>query len=205
MTNLRQLTYYCHRGTSLIRGWLLSCYLRYIHSVKVGKNLVCYGWPRSVLNLGTIEIGDKVSIGRSVLFATGKNGRIHIGDDSTIGDYCTMHAEQTVELGSNCLVAEFVSIRDFDHGFSDPVIIMQKQPMTAASVYIGSNVWLARGVAVLKGATIESQVVIGANAVVPGKTYASGSVAVGIPAKTIKTIAPVAGRETSNLKSHIAI
>jgi acetyltransferase-like isoleucine patch superfamily enzyme len=54
-------------------------------------------------------------------------------------------------------------------------------------VTIGSDAWLGAKVTVLRGATIGDGAVVGANAVVRGLVPAR-SVAVGIPARVVRTL-----------------
>jgi maltose O-acetyltransferase len=57
----------------------------------------------------------------------------------------------------------------------------------AQPITIGDNVWLGGGVIVLPGVTIGADAVVGAGAVVT-KDLAPGSVAVGNPARVIRTV-----------------
>ena len=82
------------------------------------------------------------------------------------------------------LIGEFCSIRDSDHGIGASQLIRQ-QPMETRPLFIGNDVWIGRGVAVLKGTEfIGDGAVIGANAVVKS-AVPENTIAVGIPAKKI--------------------
>ena len=59
----------------------------------------------------------------------------------------------------------------------------------AAPITIGDNVWLGGGAIVLAGVTIDADTVVGAGAVVT-KDLPAGVVAVGSPARVIRTISP---------------
>lgn len=55
------------------------------------------------------------------------------------------------------------------------------------SVIIGNNVWIGEGVAVLPGAKIGNNSIIGSNAVVIGD-IPSNCIAVGVPAKIVRNL-----------------
>lgn len=57
----------------------------------------------------------------------------------------------------------------------------------AKDVTIGNHVWIGHSVTILKGTIIENDAIIGANSIIPGKHIASGCIAVGNPAKVIKS------------------
>ena len=63
---------------------------------------------------------------------------------------------------------------------------IKDQPIIPMPTKIGNDVWLASKVSVLGGATVGDHSVIGAGAVVRGD-IPPRSVAVGVPAKVIKT------------------
>ncbi len=65
-----------------------------------------------------------------------------------------------------------------------PGRLTRSTPMSGAPIVLGNNVWLGRGVAVLKGTNIGNHVVVGANAVVT-RSLPDSSVAMGIPARVL--------------------
>lgn len=135
---------------------------------------------------GTARLGHGVSIDR---FAdiTVKNGRLEIGSNSYIGQHSVICARQAITIGSDCLIAEHVTIRDQDHRFG-PGLITARAGFNSAPVMIGNNVWIGAKATVTKGVTIGDNAVIGANSVV-NRDIPSNSVAVGIPARVIRRIA----------------
>ena len=113
-------------------------------------------------------------------------GILEIGDRTIFGHHCTLGVVDSLVIGPDCLIAEMVAIRDHDHRFDGPLDVpIREQGMVCAPVRIGSNVWLAGKVAVLKGVTIGDNAVVGANAVVT-KDIPTGAVAVGVPARVIR-------------------
>lgn len=114
---------------------------------------------------GFIELADRVQIGGSSL-VTGQGG---------------------VRIGEVALLAPRVSITANQHTFDDVELPIRDQPEKSAGISIGRNGWIGVGAAILDGVTIGDHVVVGANAVVT-KDLPSYCVAVGVPAKVLRTI-----------------
>jgi acetyltransferase-like isoleucine patch superfamily enzyme len=87
------------------------------------------------------------------------------------------------------MIGELVSIRDFDHVIDQSEIPMRTQGFVGAPVVVEDDVWIGRGVAILKGVRIGRGAVIGANAVV-NRDIPPYSIAVGVPARVVKTRNP---------------
>jgi acetyltransferase-like isoleucine patch superfamily enzyme len=117
----------------------------------------------------------KIEIGENVSF----NTDIHIG--------CINH----IKIGNNCLFASRIYITDHQHGDTSIEMLKvspNKRPLISAGpVVIEDNVWIGEGVAILSNVTIGENSIVGTNAVVT-KSIPKNSVAVGIPARVIKTI-----------------
>ena len=113
---------------------------------------------------GQIEIGDHVSIGNGTVIYASKSAGVHIGNDTQIAAQCY--------------------IIDTDHGIQKGTL-MREQENTCEPVHIGSDVWIAANVSVLKGAKICDGAVVGAKALVKGE-IPENAIAVGIPAKPIR-------------------
>ena len=134
---------------------------------------------------GTIFLSNGLAIDR---FAdiTAKHGRLEIGARSYIGQYSVICVRDSITIGSDCLFAEHISIRDQDHQFGSKLITAQAGYRTA-SITIGNNVWIGAKATVTKGVTIGDNAVIGANSVVT-RDIPANSVAVGVPARVIHMI-----------------
>jgi acetyltransferase-like isoleucine patch superfamily enzyme len=63
------------------------------------------------------------------------------------------------------MIGEYTSIRDQDHRTDSPGPTREAGYITAP-VRIGTDAWIGRGCAVLKGVTIGDRAVIGANSIV---------------------------------------
>jgi acetyltransferase-like isoleucine patch superfamily enzyme len=159
-----------------------SALVSFFPHVKIGKGLKCYNFPKITHATGALYIGDGCSLGKVTLFVTA-GAELIIGDNVSINDGCIIGARNRIEIGEGSMIAEYVTIRDADHGRYDILKKIRGNDLTAP-IKIGAKVWIGRGVCVLRGAVIGDGATIGANGVVRGKIE-EGSVAVGIPAKTI--------------------
>lgn len=97
----------------------------------------------------------------------------------------TVLDEAMVTIGDDCFIGPNVSIYTACHS-TDPEIRNTRQEW-AKPVTIGDNCWLGGNVTILPGVTIGDNVTIGAGSVVV-KDIPSGSVAVGNPARVVKSL-----------------
>lgn len=134
---------------------------------------------------GTARLGDGVVIDRGAEL-TVKHGRLEVGPRSSIGQYSVICARDGISIGADCLIAEHVTIRDQDHRFGSGLITARAGFITAP-VTVGDNVWIGAKAMVTMGVTIGENSVIGANSVVT-RDIPANSVAVGIPARVIRSI-----------------
>lgn len=137
-------------------------------------------WPAH----SNIRIGSDVYIGIGAVIDAPRGARLEVGDHVKLMHYTVVAASESVAIGSWSQIAEFSSVRDSDHGIARGVPIQLQSVSTPT--FVGEDVWIGRGVAVLRGSRIQDGAVIGANAVVRG-TIGENSIAVGIPAVVRKT------------------
>lgn len=132
-----------------------------------------------------LSFGGDVYFGCNTTIDCLVNARLFIGSNTTFTQGVFISVVHEVSVGDNSLIGEYCSLRDANHVIADPNILIADQPMEAGPIAIAANVWLGRGVAILAGVSIGEGAVIGANAVVTRSIPANG-IAVGIPAQTIK-------------------
>lgn len=133
---------------------------------------------------GKVTIGDRSRIGNDVEFGTEEQGEIILGEEVRINRGTTLVAYESICIGDNSLIGEFVSIRDANHGIS-PEMNIREQAHDARSIRIGKDVWIGRGSVILPGVEIGDHSIIGANSVVT-RSIPAGTIAVGSPAKPIR-------------------
>lgn len=133
-----------------------------------------------------VILGTSCRVGRDVQFETGPEGTIRIGSHVRMSAGVHIVAYAAVSIGDHCLIGEYTSIRDANHGM-EPNSPYRTQPHTSAPITIGTNVWIGRGTVVLAGVSIGDDAVIGANSVVT-HSIPRGSIAVGSPARVIRVV-----------------
>jgi acetyltransferase-like isoleucine patch superfamily enzyme len=111
-----------------------------------------------------------------------ENATLIVGDDVYMNYGVTIEACHEVRIGSHVLMAPLVSIIDDNRHETEPGAALHKGP-----IVIGNNVWLARNVAVIPGASIGDGCVIAANSVVC-TDIPTNSLAAGAPARVIRKL-----------------
>ncbi|WP_188596782.1 gamma carbonic anhydrase family protein [Thermocladium modestius] len=133
---------------------------------RIGKNVLI---PSSAYVIGDVEIGDNVSLWPFVVIR-GDEDRIVIGDNSNIQDLTVIHTDKGIvtQIGSGVTIGH----RAIVHGAK-----------------VGNNVLIGMGAILLNNSVIGDYSIIGAGAVVTeGMVIPPYSIAVGVPAKVIKTV-----------------
>lgn len=114
------------------------------------------------------------------------NTTIHIGRQTYIGLNVCIGGPGNIKIGKDCLIAANSGIIANNHIFTDIHQKIAEQGVTRKGIVIEDNCWLGYGVKILDGVTIGEGSVIGAGSVVT-KNIPPYSVAVGVPAKVIKS------------------
>lgn len=126
-----------------------------------------------------LRIGSEVCLDRGVdIRSAGTDCRIEIGDGAYLGPYVCMAGPGHIRIGKNCMIAAHSGIYANNH---------RSYGLSREGIVIEDNCWLGNGVKVLDGVTIGHGSTVGAGAVVT-KSIPPNSVAVGVPAKVIKTV-----------------
>lgn len=134
---------------------------------------------------GALVFGRNAIIKRGCdIIASG--GQITIGHSAFIGTGSIIVSRQSITIGNNALIAEYVTIRDQDHRFGGDVPTALNG-FDTAPIMIGNNVWIGAKATITSGVTIGDNAVIAAGAVLTSDVPAN-TVVGGIPAKILKTI-----------------
>jgi acetyltransferase-like isoleucine patch superfamily enzyme len=159
-----------------------------------GRNSVAIP-PLRIVGEQLISISSGVYIGAGCWLNANPLG-IATGPILVIGDGCSfagsdvISAVSLVQLGKEVLLARNVYIADHDHSFSDTTKAVMHQGIdSVGQVIIDDGAWLGENVVVTSGVRIGRGAVVGANSVVT-KDVPDYSLAVGAPAKVIKSWAP---------------
>lgn len=158
---------------------LLMLVVRYLPTkIGVGLRFV-------LLKRLTKECGDCVAVFEGVYLSNLSFARF--GNHLSIHPMCYIDAAGGLIIGSDVSIAHGTTIMTTEHDFSTPWEKIRDAPVKKSAVRIGSDVWIGAGVKILAGVKIGDHVVVGAGAVVT-KDIPSHSLAVGVPARVIKTI-----------------
>ncbi|OKH28819.1 hypothetical protein NIES1031_02670 [Chroogloeocystis siderophila 5.2 s.c.1] len=135
-----------------------------------------------------IRLGNSVKLDLGVIIKTHSNSEIEIGDCTYIGPYTCLSGKY-IKIGKDCRIASHLGIYANNHTFIDPNRKIKEQGSTYKGIVIEDDCWLASGVRIVDGVTVGQGSVIGAGAVVT-KDVPPYSIAVGVPAKVIKSRKP---------------
>ena len=91
-----------------------------------------------------------------------------------------------IEIGNGCMVGPDVYISDSNHQYEYGKS-SRNLPMDIGKVIIGNNCWIGAKAIILKDVELGDNCIVAAGAVVT-KSFPSGSIVGGIPAKLLKTI-----------------
>ena len=112
------------------------------------------------------------------------SGILRFGKNSFCGSYCVFGVNESVIIGKNVQIADAVSIRDTDHGFSDLTKSIAEQEILTSPIHIDDDVWVGHGVVILRGVNIGKGAIVAAGAVVT-RDVPAFSIVAGVPARVI--------------------
>ena len=150
-----------------------------------------------LLNKGTISISKNVYLRSNprgyhagmpfstCLLVDIPNAQLSIGENTRInGAY--IHAQKSISIGKNCLIAAGVNILDSDgHQLYSPNRVKSRD--IPKEIIIGNNVWIGVNAVILKGSVIGDNSVVSAGSVVKG-SFGANSLIIGNPAKAVNII-----------------
>lgn len=164
----------------------------------IGKNSQI-GQNFSIINPDGISIGENFSGGCDIALWSwnavnikGDDCKLIIKNNVSITDRCIISAANRIEIGNGCLLGRDTFITDNSHGENISINELNISPherniFSKGTVIIGDNVWTGKNVCIMPNVKIGNGAIIGANSVVT-HNIPPYSVAVGSPAKVIKTI-----------------
>jgi acetyltransferase-like isoleucine patch superfamily enzyme len=133
---------------------------------------------------GEIFISDRVHLAQDV-YVFAYNGRVRINENVFVGRGSTIVACESIEIGRDTMISEYVVIRDQDHKLTPRPV--RTAGLASNPIIIGEDVWVGCKASVLRGAVIGDRAVIGAHALVKSQIPA-GATAVGLPARADRSI-----------------
>lgn len=141
-----------------------------------------YGAIDAVLTIaenGTLIVGRKVCINRGTRVSIYRNATLLIGNDTFINEDSKIYCRSRIDIGTQCAIGWSCTILDTDihRIYRGEDYVNQDR-----AIHIGDHVWIGSNSTILKGANIESNVVIASGTMVRGEC-ASGYVYGGEPMK----------------------
>jgi acetyltransferase-like isoleucine patch superfamily enzyme len=150
-------------------------------------------WPvhgnvLEALREGRLQLGKGALLEPDVWITAPGSARVRIGEGTFLNLGVMIAAEELVEIGDHCMLANGCFVTDSSHRYDDPEKPVPWQGFTTKGpTKIGDNCWLGANVVVTSGVTIGERCVIGANSVVT-RDIEPFSVAAGAPAKVLRKI-----------------
>jgi acetyltransferase-like isoleucine patch superfamily enzyme len=150
-------------------------------------------WPvhgnvLEALREGRLELGRGALLEPGVWITAPGQARVRIGEGTFLNLGVMVAAEELVEIGDHCMLANGCFVTDSSHRYDDPEQPVPWQGFTTKGpTKIGDNCWLGANVVVTSGVSIGERCVIGANSVVT-RDIPAFSVAAGSPAKVLRKI-----------------
>lgn len=192
-----------HKGICLIWGFFVfkkseraflhvSSQIKCVNMIKYDSNLnIDKNCQIDALSRDGIIFGRNVSIGKNTtiectgsLKSLGKG--LIIGDNVGLGTNGFWGCAGGVEIGSDTIFGNFVSIHSENHNFKSLDIPIRLQGVNRKGIKIGNNCWIGAKATILDGAIIEDGCIIAAGALVISGRYKSNGIYGGVPAKLIK-------------------
>jgi acetyltransferase-like isoleucine patch superfamily enzyme len=153
-------------------------------------------WPvhgnvLEALREGRLEIGAGALLEPNVWITAPGSARVKIGEGTFLNMGVMIAAQELVEIGDHCMLANGCFVSDSSHRYDDP-----ERPITwqgfesKGPTRIGDNCWLGANAVVTSGVSIGERCVVGANSVVT-KDVEPYSIVAGAPAHLIRRVRSV--------------
>ncbi|MGQ9676643.1 MAG: hypothetical protein ACUVX1_13355 [Chloroflexota bacterium] len=156
--------------------------IRYPHRIRLGNGVVIEDW--AVLDAKGVQdqeiiLHDGVFVGRGTILSA-RHGTLEIGEGASIGSCCRITASR---IGRKALIAAYVYIISGGHQSDRIDIPIAVQPLEhRGRVELGDGCWVGAFTAVMPGAHVGNDAIVGAHSVVT-RDVPPFAVAYGIPAR----------------------
>jgi acetyltransferase-like isoleucine patch superfamily enzyme len=169
--------------------------MRYPEVVWPSDLKVARGVRIVVTDGGRLQLDERIYLSREVDVVV-KYGTLSIGAGSFIGHGSTVVCRESIAIGRDALIAEYVTIRDQDHHYY-AASGEEAKGFVTSSIAIGNGVWIGAKATVTRGVTIGDGAIIAANAVVTHDVPELALMA-GVPARMVKTRRPAAPADSDS-------
>ncbi len=133
----------------------------------------------------------RLTLGRWVWIGKGNairchEGNLRIGNKVVFGAKNTINCYLDIDIGDDCIFADWIYVCDFDHIYDDINVTIKKQGIVKSPVVIGRDCWIGEKSTVLRGVTVGEGSIIASHALV-NRDVPPRSIVGGVPAKVLKT------------------
>ncbi|MFD1195241.1 acyltransferase [Seohaeicola saemankumensis] len=137
--------------------------------IKVGRNFKLGAFSRMIASGTLSDLGRGITIGDNVGISEfayiGGAGGVHIGSDTIVGQYFSIHPE--------------------NHVFADSDRTIREQGVTRAGVEIGPDCWIGAKVTILDGVSLGRGCVVAAGSIV-NSSFPDYAIIGGVPARLLR-------------------
>lgn len=173
-----------HKIRTTFWTWFYYAFMRLFFD-RLGKGCTFEGWIEIPQRNGRIVLGDGVYVCRRTTWTVLNGATLCLGNDVFIGPGVMISTHRAVNIGNDSLVAEYVSIYDNEHIWTDMRKPIREQGYTTTACSIGNGCWIGAGSKILMGGSLGDDCILGAGSVLK-KSIPGGVVAAGVPARVIK-------------------
>lgn len=110
------------------------------------------------------------------------------GDNVGVGSDSFLGCAGGIEIGSDTIIGNFVSMHSENHNFGRPDVPIRLQGVNHVGIRIGRNCWLGAKCTILDGVSLGDNSIVAAGAVVRAGEYEPWSLLAGVPARKIKSL-----------------
>jgi acetyltransferase-like isoleucine patch superfamily enzyme len=174
------------RGVRIEPGLALEIWARGTNRLAIGDETALGDGVRIELRSGSIELGDRVDVRTLAMLKS--YGRLTVGDQVVLSRGVYVQCEQEIAIAEQAAFGEWVSVIDSDHTPDGSDVHVLAQPLRVEPIEVGSNVLVARGAAVLRGAKLGKNSLVAANSVVLRGEYPPAHLLAGSPAKAVRRL-----------------
>ena len=185
----------------MLLGWKYDCFVSpqsrvyYADRIQLGRRVQIHPYVTLNYRSGASRHAPSIIIGDSTKISPGamlipQQGYIRVGRNCTIQYGCMLYGVGGLEIGDDTRIAAYTIITPMNHVYTDPDIPIWRQGETAEGIVIGRDVWIGANVKIVDGVRIGDGAIVGAGSVVT-KSIPPYALAVGVPARVIKTRRPV--------------
>ena len=170
--------------------------IRFGKGVTLERGVVIDGLSREGMTFGDNVVIGPYSIARASS-PSNLGAGVRMGNNSALDAYSFIGAGGFVTIGENVIMGQHVSFHAENHNYERTDVPIKQQGIQRLGIVIEDDCWVGSNTVFLDGAYVGRGCVIGAGSVVRGD-LPPFSVAVGVPARVVKSRSPVATAPNGN-------